>query len=156
MQNYMWCYGFAQVFENNTYMSKTPVNLAKLLSGLTGEILAEQMGISAPHLSRLNTGRSPTTTDHIRQLAKICNITEQEFYALMAGDGNVTPRAARAIAGSAAVEPLLIKSDIMDAALEVARQIDRDCTGGRAKTENFKPLLYAIYKFLDNELSEKQ
>ena len=151
----MICYGFSQGFENNAYMSKTPVNLAKMLTGLKGEALADKMGISAPHLSRLNTGKSPTTTDHIKKLAEICDVTEKEFYALMAGDENVSSKAARAVVGSEADEPLLIKPDLMDEALDEARGIDRRHAGGLAKSENFKQLLNAIYKFIEAERSSK-
>lgn len=147
----MLCYGISQAVENNAYMSKTPVNIAKQISGLSGEALADLLGISAPHLSRMNTGKSPTTTEHIKRLAEICGVTEQEFYGLLAGDETVSNRAARAVVGKNADEPLLIKSAVMDPALEAARGIDRDYTNGKAKSENFKVLLKAIYDFLEAE-----
>lgn len=147
----MLCYGHFQGVENNACMSKTPVNIAKEISGLSGEDLADRMGISAPHLSRMNTGKSPTTTEHIKKLAEICDVTEQEFYGLLAGDSSVSDRAARAVVGKNADEPLLIKSSIMDPSLEAAREIDRQYTNGKARSENFKVLLKAIYDFLEAE-----
>jgi transcriptional regulator with XRE-family HTH domain len=151
----MWCYGITQGFENNAYMSKTPVNIALILSGLKGEDLADRMGISAPHLSRLKTGKSPTTNIHVQKLAEICGVTEQEFYRLMAGDETVSPKASRSVAGVDPDERLMFNSDWMEDALDAARSIDQKYANGRAKTEDFKPLLHAIYRFLEAVKSEK-
>lgn len=147
----MWCYGISHLIENNALMSNTPVHLAKTLTGLTGEALAEQMGISAPHLSRLKTGRVPTTTDHIKKLATICGVTEQEFYSLLAGDEAVADNSSISVVGTTADEPLLFDGTLMNDALFSAREIDQKYTNGRSKSEHFNKLLYAIYEFLNSE-----
>ena len=133
-------------------MGKTPVKLASDLTGLKGEELAERLGVSAPHVSRLKTGKSPTTTDHIKKLAEICNVSEQEFYSLLAGDLDVRPGAGN-FAGVAADEPLLVESELFELAFEEARNLDQRYANGHAKSSSVKRLLYAIYRFIEETKS---
>lgn len=148
-------YGVTQKLSNNTHMSNSPVKIAKSISGLSGEELAAQLGISAPHLSRLNTGKSKTNTDHIMKLAEICGISVEDFYALMSGDKAVAQSVTPSVTGTAPDEALLISSAVMDDALNVARDLDRKFAAGRAKSDNFKKLLFALYTFIEAEKSKQ-
>lgn len=147
-------YGVTHKTGNNAHMSNSPVKIAKSISGLSGEELAAALGISAPHLSRLNTGKSKTNTDHIEKLAEICGISTEKFYALMSGDQSVAEDVTKTVTGTGSDQALLISSAVMDDALNEARDLDRKYAAGRAKSDNFKKLLFAIYTFIEAEKSE--
>lgn len=144
-------YGVTSLVRNNAPMIKTPVKLAIELTDMTGEELADKLGISAPHVSRLRTGKSPTTTDVISKLAEICGITVSEFYRLLAGDEEVRSQAARNVAGTEPDEPLQFKPQIFDLAVEETRRLDAMFANGQAQSKNFSTLMHAIYKFIDAE-----
>lgn len=149
--DYTSCYGVSQRVRNNAPMIKTPVKLAIEMTKCTGEELAEKLGISAPHVSRLRTGKSPTSTDVIAKLAEICGVSEPEFYRLLGGDTDVRPEASRGISGSEPDEPVLFKPALFDIAVEETRKLDAKYAKGAAQSKNFNKLMHAIYKFIDAE-----
>ncbi len=71
---------------NNDSMTKNPIKAAKKISGLTGEQLAEKIGISASYLSRLGSKDRPVKTDLIDKLAEAVGMSSAEFYGVMAGE----------------------------------------------------------------------
>ncbi|MCV0429282.1 MAG: helix-turn-helix domain-containing protein [Roseibium sp.] len=149
-------YGVSHSLRNNARMIKTPVQLAiEIRKGsghkITGEELADKLGISAPHVSRLKTGKSATTTDVIAKLAEICEITESEFYRLLGSDGDVRSEAAQNVSGTEPDEPLLFKPALFEAAVAETRKLDAKYAKGQAASKNFNALMHAIYKFIDAE-----
>lgn len=130
-------------------MSKTPVALGMELTGMKGETLAEAMGISAPHLSRLKTGKSETSTKHIKRLAEICGVSETEFYAMMSGDTRaISDASAKAVAGVPADEKLLIDPHAFRKAYKRAKEIENELLGGRGSSRDFAVILHEIYQDL--------
>ncbi len=150
-ENCIWDYGVTSPVRNNAPMIKTPVKLAIELTDMTGEDLADKLGMSAPHLSRLRTGKSPTSTDVIAKLAEICGITVSEFYRLLGGDDEVRSQAARNVSGTEPDEPLQFKPQIFDLAVEETRRLDAKFANGQAQSRHFSALMHAIYKFIDAE-----
>lgn len=144
-------YGVTSRVRNNAHMIKTPVKLAIELTDMTGEELADKLGISAPHVSRLRTGKSPTTTDVIAKLAEICGVTQSEFYRLLGGDENVRSEASQNVSGTEPDEPLQFKPHIFDLAVEETRRLDAKFARGQAQSKHFSALMHAIYKFIDAE-----
>lgn len=71
-------------WRNNTAMTKNPIKVAKDLSGLTGEQLAEKIGISASYLSRLGSKNRSVKTDLLDKLAEVVGMSSAEFYSRLA------------------------------------------------------------------------
>ncbi|MFN3250092.1 helix-turn-helix domain-containing protein [Roseibium album] len=149
-------YGLSREPGNNASMTKTPVQLALDLrkkSGvkMTGEELADKLGISAPHVSRLKTGKSDTTTGVIEKLAEICEISVSEFYRLLGSDGDVRSEAGQNVSGTVPDEPLLFKPPLFEIAVAETRRLDATYAKGQASQKNFNVLMHAIYKFIEAE-----
>ncbi|WP_208996488.1 helix-turn-helix domain-containing protein [Pseudovibrio ascidiaceicola] len=75
-------------------MTKNPVKVAKELSGLTGEQLAEKIGISASYLSRLGSKGRSIKTDLIDKLAEAVGMSTAEFYGQISNDSSSPERPA--------------------------------------------------------------
>jgi phage repressor protein C with HTH and peptisase S24 domain len=69
-------------------MTKNPVKVAKELSGLKGEQLAERIGISAGYLSRLGSSKRAIKTDLIDKLAEVSGLTTADFYLHLSDEEN--------------------------------------------------------------------
>lgn len=61
-------------------MKKNPVQVAKRLSGKTGEQLAELAGVSPGYLSRMSNGKRTITTRFLDQLAGALDMSTEQFY----------------------------------------------------------------------------
>lgn len=132
-------------FINNGSMTKGPIKLAKELSGLTGEQLAEKLGISPAHLSRMNSRKRKVTTDTIDKLAAICGKTSEEFFHLMGQKPGDVESATEQLTGHDVDELLLINPDIFKKAYERARAIEQTMLGGRGSNADFAIILEQAY-----------
>lgn len=144
-------YGVSSRVRNNAHMIKTPVKLAIELTSFTGEDIADKLGFSAPHVSRLRNGKSATSTDVISKLAEICGITESEFYRLLGGDDSIRSEITQKLSGTEPDEPILYNQALFDLAVEETRRLDALYANGTAKSKSFSTLMAAIYKFLSSE-----
>lgn len=137
---------------NNRLMNKSPINLAKQLSGLSGEKLAEQLGISAAHLSRMGNKKRRITTETIEKLAAICGKTPDQFYQLLGTDPLSVEEAAEALASHPVDEPLMLDPDLFKQAYDRAKHIEHAMLGGRGSNSDFAVILEQTY----NELIENR
>ncbi len=64
-------------------MTKNPIQVAKELSGLKGEDLAERIGISASYLSRLGSNSRSIKTQMLDKIAEALGMTTTEFYGYL-------------------------------------------------------------------------
>lgn len=135
---------------NNRSMDKSPIRLAKQLSGLTGERLAEELGISAAHLSRMGNKKRRITTEIIDKLAAICGKSSDEFYQLLGTDQQEVEEAAEALTGHPVDEPLMLDPELFKRAYERAKHIEQTMLGGRGSNSDFAVILEQTY----NEIKE--
>ncbi|WP_306147214.1 MULTISPECIES: helix-turn-helix transcriptional regulator [unclassified Roseibium] len=137
---------------NNAFMHKSPIKLAKHLTGFTGERLAEELGISAAHLSRMSNNKRRITTDLIDRLARVSNKTPEEFYRLLGTTPGEVEEAAEALTGHPSDEPLMINPDAFRKAYERARTIEETMLGGRGSNADFAVIFEQVYSdILRNE-----
>lgn len=139
---------------NNGLMTRGPVQLAKELTGLTGEKLAEKMQISPAHLSRLARNRRTINSKHIEKLAEICGRTPEEFYRLLGTAPGDVEEAASMLTGRPHDEPLLIDPKIFKKAYDRAREIEKAMLGGRGSNEDFALILDQAYQDLLHDDAE--
>ncbi len=130
---------------NNALMHKSPIKLAKELSGLTGERLAEELGISPAHLSRMGSNKRRITTDHIERLARVCGKSTEEFYKLLGTTPAEIEDAVEALSGHPADEPLMLDPVIFRKAYERAKSIEQTMLGGRGSNADFAVILEQVY-----------
>ncbi|MGH0004103.1 helix-turn-helix domain-containing protein [Pseudovibrio ascidiaceicola] len=65
-------------------MENNPIKVAKAITGLTGDELAERLDISPGYLSRMANNKRKVTTELIESLARICDLSLGDFYSAMA------------------------------------------------------------------------
>ena len=135
---------------NNRVMNKSPIRLAKQLSGLSGEKLAEELGISPAHLSRMGTKKRRITTETIEKLAAICGKSPDQFYQLLGTDPLAVEEAAEALTSHPVDEPLMLDPDLFKKAYDRAKHIEQTMLGGRGSNSDFAVILEQTY----NELTE--
>ncbi|WP_139052125.1 helix-turn-helix domain-containing protein [Roseibium sp. TrichSKD4] len=130
---------------NNLVMPKSPISLAKSLTGLTGEKLAEKLGVSATHLSRMGSNKRRITTEHIEKLAEISGKSVDEFYSLLGTHPADILEAQEALSGHSANDALLIDPNLFKKAYERARAIEQTMLGGRGSNADFAIILEQAY-----------
>lgn len=126
-------------------MNKSPIKLAKKLSGLTGEKLAEHLDISPAHLSRMGSKKRRITTEHIEKLAAICGKSTDEFYQLLGASPSELEDATEALTGHPVDEPLMIDPVVFQKAYERAKMIEKTILGGRGSDADFAVILEQAY-----------
>lgn len=137
---------------NNGDMHKSPFNLAKKITGFTGERLAEELGISAGHLSRMANSKRRISTEYINRLARVCDMTTEEFYRLLGTTPGDSDEAAEALVGHPADEPLMLDPIIFKKAYERAKAIEKTTLGGRGSNADFAVIFDEVYAdFADSE-----
>ncbi|MEP0233431.1 MULTISPECIES: helix-turn-helix transcriptional regulator [Roseibium] len=132
-------------------MNKSPIKLAKELTGFTGEKLAEALGVSPPHLSRMTSKKRRITTDHIEKLAAISGKTTEEFYQLLGTTPAEIEDMAEALTGHPTTAPLMLEPDIFKRAYDRARAIEETMLGGRGSNADFAVILEKAYADLTDQ-----
>lgn len=130
---------------NNRVMNKSPIQLAKQLSGLTGEKLAEHLGVSPAHLSRMGSKKRRITTHHIEKLAAICGKTTEEFYQLLGTNPSQVEEAAEALTGHPSDERLMLDPERFKKAYARAKAIEQTMLGGRGSNADFAVIFDEVY-----------
>lgn len=130
---------------NNAVMHKSPIKLAKQITGYTGERLAEELGISAAHLSRMGNNKRKVTTQLIERLANVSGKSVEEFYRLLGTTPGEVEEAAEALSGHPAEEPLMLRPEAFKRAYERARVIEETMLGGRGSNADFAVIFEEVY-----------
>lgn len=72
---------------SNDQMAHNAIDVAKSLSGLTGERLAEVLDVSPAFVSRLKRGERRLNVDMLSRLAEACGVSMADFTGLMNSEG---------------------------------------------------------------------
>ncbi|WP_420415092.1 helix-turn-helix domain-containing protein [Roseibium sp.] len=126
-------------------MHKSPIKLAKQITGYTGERLAEELGISPAHLSRMSNNKRRITTQLIERLAHVSGKSTEEFYQLLGTTQGEVEQAAEVLSGHPAGEPLMIDPDTFKKAYDRARVIEETMLGGRGSNADFAVIFEEVY-----------
>jgi len=133
------------LFGNNKCMHKSPIKLAKQITGYTQERLAEELGISPGHLSRMSNSKRRITTDYIERLASVCDVTTDEFYRLLGTEPGDVENASENLVGHTANEPLVLNPSVFKKAYERAKAIEKTTLGGRGSNADFAVIFDEVY-----------